>query len=261
MEMLATQGAMLLYDGSFEGFLTVVFEATRLRLQVEGIEREEAFTPLLFAEPRLVPTETELAQRVWKGILTRGGADVAGLARGAFLAELPGGELKLWHYLRKLFADPSGYVARNVLDEHSHWVLATARKVSHEAHLLSGFARLSPSADGLMVGVVEPEYNVLELLAPHFVRRFPSMPWMLVDGKRGQALHYDTQELHSLSCDPVQVAQSLEKGGALQADLDPMGALWKSYYAAVNIPERQNKRLMARLLPRKYWKYLPERQD
>ena len=37
-------------------------------------------------------------------------------------------------------------------------------------------------------------------------------------------------------------------------------SLWKAYYKAINIPERKNTRLMLRLLPRRYWKYLPEKQ-
>jgi len=36
--------------------------------------------------------------------------------------------------------------------------------------------------------------------------------------------------------------------------------LWKRYYEAVNIPHRNNPRLHVRQLPRRFWKYLPEKQ-
>lgn len=262
LKMLATLPTTLLYDGSFDGFLSAVFEATRLKLNVERIVAEPRYVPGLFEEPRVVSTVAEQAERVWAGIENKVGRDISGIVRGAFLSELPDIETCLWHYLRKIFADPTGHVARNVLDEHTHLVLATARKVSHETHLFTGFVRFQTTESGLMVAVVEPQYNVLELLVPHFVRRFPNMAWMIVDGPRGRAVRYDGREVQELSCDPATLVGAqgkVEVPGAIAQD--PFGSLWLRYYDSVNIAERTNPRRVARLLPRKYWKYLPERQE
>jgi hypothetical protein len=37
--------------------------------------------------------------------------------------------------------------------------------------------------------------------------------------------------------------------------------LWQRYYAAVNISSRINPKLHLRQLPRRYWRYLPEKQS
>jgi probable DNA metabolism protein len=50
------------------------------------------------------------------------------------------------------------------------------------------------------------------------------------------------------------------KNVAKAADEDLYRSLWKAYYKAINIPERKNTRLMLRLMPRRYWKYMPEKQ-
>jgi len=258
-EPFHSQPITLVYDGSFDGFLTAVFEGIRLKLCVGTVVRQECYLPALFEEPRLVLADSVLAERVWNGLLAKSGADIAGLVRGAFLSGVSGIETDLWHYLRKLFADSSGMSARNVLDEHTHRVLATARKVSHEAHLLTGFLRFRKCANGEHVAVVEPQYDVLELLASHCVRRFPHLVWMIVDAVRGSAVRYDGIEVTVLQFDPAQLPKRDGKV-ELPAAADDMESLWLAYYKSVNIQERRNPKLMARLLPRKYWKYLPERQ-
>jgi probable DNA metabolism protein len=37
-------------------------------------------------------------------------------------------------------------------------------------------------------------------------------------------------------------------------------ALWHQYCCAVNIPEQKNPKLHVQCLPRRYWKYLPEKR-
>ncbi|WP_379163538.1 DUF4130 domain-containing protein [Paenibacillus sp. sgz5001063] len=38
-------------------------------------------------------------------------------------------------------------------------------------------------------------------------------------------------------------------------------SLWKGFYNAIGIQERRNDRLRASLMPRRYWKHLPEMND
>jgi probable DNA metabolism protein len=49
-------------------------------------------------------------------------------------------------------------------------------------------------------------------------------------------------------------------GNVKADDEDLYRSLWKAYYKAINIPERKNTRLRLRLMPRRYWKYMPEKQ-
>lgn len=252
----------LLYDASFEGFLSVIFEATRLKLERINIYAQSRYAPELFSEPIFVETNEAHAERVWKGLLKQCGPSCAGMFRGAFLSELPGVEMALWHFQRKAFADTTGQYSRNVLDEHVHYLLQTARKVSHEIHLFTGFVRFQTGIDGMSYAMIEPEYNIVEQLTDHFKARFPSMPWLIVDGKRHLGIHYDGTQVNTVQFAeglPQMTANHALPGEVLDSDEPRYKALWKTYYNAINIVERKNTKLMARLLPRKYWKYLPER--
>jgi probable DNA metabolism protein len=251
----------LLYDGTFEGFLTTVFQAAFLKITPHSIESSDRFTPNLLSNPLPISTDPEKAERVWSALVQRAGYSHASMVRGAFLSEIPGIEMQIWHFQRKLFADKSGTFCGNVLDEHVTTVLNTARKVQHEAHLHQGFVRFQVAPDGMSYAMIEPTYNIVELLASHFSARFPNMPWLIVDGKRLTGIHYDGNQVQQiqLSEKPTGLAQSTSANPGHTLSDNPYQDLWKSYYRAINIPERKNTKLMLRLMPRKYWKYLPER--
>ena len=54
---------------------------------------------------------------------------------------------------------------------------------------------------------------------------------------------------------PLDEAQVL-----ISSDEQAWQALWKDYYAAVNIPSRERLKQMKGYLPTRYWKFLPEMQ-
>ncbi len=252
---------VLLYDGSFEGFLTVVFEATRDRIEVDRIVAKANHEARLFEQVRWIELKTEFAERVWNGLVQRAGKDVAAMVHGAFLSEMPGIETALWNHLKLVFSGANGSLGKNVLDVHVHTVYAAAQKVQHEAHRFLGFVRFSKAPDGSLYSVIAPDHNILERLGPHFSARFPNETWMIADSRRGICLRHDRGGLQILSVDTKLLPKDAEEVARIGSPQDArFRDLWKTYYDSVNIAQRANPRLMASHLPRKYWRYLPERQ-
>jgi len=252
---------VLVYEGGFEGFLTAVFEAERLRLEVERVEAASRYAPGLLDTVREIAPDVEKARRVMTGIVKSGGNDIAGMVQTAFLSEGPGIGTVLWRYLHRLFRGKDGARGRNLLDADSHAVFQAAHRTRHEAHLFQGFVRFRRAPDGSMFAVIAPEHDILAILAPHFTARFPNHAWMIADSRRGQCLRYDGQEAQMLACDPAHLPKDDAGAAALAEEGDGrFDTLWRAYFEAVNIEARRNPRLQARLLPKKYWKYLPERQ-
>jgi probable DNA metabolism protein len=250
----------LLHDGSFEGLLSVVFEAIRSKLDVQRIESAPRFEGGLFDAVREIATDTEHAERVWAGLRKRGGDDVASMVHGAFLSEIDGIDTVVWRYLRQVFATSPGAHAKNVLDPDVLAVYAGAQKTRHEAHLFRGFVRFAKAPDGSMFSVIAPDHNILQLIASHFLSRFPNMSWMIADAKRGLCLISDATGSRVVECDPALLPKDARAAARLaEKEEDKFRDLWSAYYDAVNIAERRNTRQMTRLLPRKYWRYLPER--
>ena len=236
----------LLTDPSFEGFLSAVFEAFRLKLSVQRIVAEDIYVLQMFEDTHTIATNPENSARVWKGIQKNTDRNIAFMVLAAYLSELPEMEISLWEYVKGIFINPEN--AHNTLEPHTHAVFKAANKVKAESHNIKGFVRFQKAENDLMVAVIEPTYNVVNLLAEHFANRFPNMQWMIVDAKRGVGIQYDCREVYEISGSLAEIPQIN----------DEFTALWKGYYKSANIKERKNSRLQRRCLPVKYWKHLTE---
>ena len=256
------KGVVYLYDGSFDGFLTVIFDIYASKRKPVQIIRERIWQPAFFETPIRIAADAAKSERVWNGIVARSNKQVTRMFFLAFASELPDVEMTLYGYLEKLFADTTGAYYKNILDDHSFDLYQVSRKVSHEIHRFHGFVRFQETADGLLFAAIEPDHDIVSLIAPHFARRFGGQPWVIYDRRRDKGIFYRKPEMHEITLTDQQfdtmtgeISQTVKS-----EDEDLYRTLWKAYYQAISIPERKNTRLMLRLLPRRYWKYLPEKQ-
>jgi probable DNA metabolism protein len=168
--------------------------------------------------------------------------------------------------------------SRNRLDPDTRTVLETAFKVGREIDRLKGLLRFTPGGKGVYTARCSPDYFVLPALADHFCRRFAGSPWALIDEKRRLVLLRLTGEearllpldeaqarLHSPESPPCLASpRDLPGGGDPETgragESDPWEHLWKHYFKTINNPARENPGTQRRFMPRRYWKYLPEKQ-
>lgn len=92
----------------------------------------------------------------------------------------------------------------------------------------------------------EPDHRVLRLAVPFFVERFSTLDWAILTPD-GSAV-FDGREVR-FGPPPARPPRDLE---------DDLEGLWCSYYAAVFNPNRVKVAAMAREMPRRFWKNLPE---
>ena len=250
------------YDGSFDGFLTVIFDIYATKQPPVQIIRERLYQPVFFDTLAHVATDAVKSERVWNGIVARSNKNVTRMFYLAFASELPDVEMTLYGYLEKLFADTTGKFHKNMLDDHSFELYQVSRKVSHEIHRFHGFVRFQETTDGLLFAAIEPDHDIVSLIAPHFARRFGNQSWVIYDRRRDKGIFWKKPEMHEITLTDQQFdAMTGEILHNIKSeDEDLYRTLWKAYYKAISIPERKNTRLMLRLLPRRYWKYLPEKQ-
>ena len=60
-----------LYDHSFEGFLTVVFEIYSSKAEPHQICRQQEYQEVLFEQTLTVVTDVSKSDRVWQGLLKK----------------------------------------------------------------------------------------------------------------------------------------------------------------------------------------------
>ncbi len=249
------------FDGSFDGFLTVVFRAFDGKRMPEAIVSRAAQAQLPLGEMVHVETCNDQAARVRAGIAERSDEKNLRLFHVAFLAESPDTNMLLWRYLQKLFRDNRGAYYRNMLDEEVYALIQTARKVRREAHRFQGFVRFQRTRDEMYVAAIDPDHDVVKLLSAHFRSRFSDRHWLIYDTGRNYGIYYDLESVREVRMDTP--AFDLDTGyiqkQARSMDEDYYRTLWQHYYDAINIAERKNHRQMRGSMPRRYWKYLPER--
>ena len=251
----------LVYDGSYDGFLCAIFEAFERQIIPQAMVPCSRPAQLLMGEQLQVETYPNRAERVRNGIIRRSSFRNASLLQVAFLSELPGVEMLLLKYMVKLFADTSGEYWQNMLDDEVFEVVQIARKVKKEVHRFHGLIRFQETAGGMYFAPIDPDHNILCLMARHFRARFSGQPWIIYDTKRNYGIYYNLQGIqevvfqnHRIDFNAGNVASEVKA-----LDEDFYCRLWKDYYDAVNILERKNHRQMTNFMPRRYWKYLPEK--
>lgn len=239
------------YDGSFEGFLSLVFESWRKKempsvIFPQGGEQLVLF-PVVFVE-----TDIERSERVRKGIVRAAGAEALGNIECCFLSNAAEKELLLLDYIRLCIANGPKTLSM-LADNTVCAVMKAARACLREAHHYKGFVRFSVRGE-VMACVIEPKHAVLPLIADHFCGRYSWENFIIYDKTHGLAL------LYSKGCRALVAAQGFEPPPADAGEREAR-RLWKLFYDTVAIEERDNPRCRMSLMPKRFWSLLTEMQD
>ncbi|MDO4787553.1 MAG: TIGR03915 family putative DNA repair protein [Johnsonella sp.] len=125
-------------------------------------------------------------------------------------------------------------------------ILKAYRNVGNELHKTKGFARFDSAEGKLLVCHLEPKNHILSLLAEHFSDRMPSLHWMIIDDKRKlAAVHPADSEFYLYGLNEKEI-KALSRTERMH---DPCRLIWKSFFEAVSIKERENDRLQRSLFP------------
>ena len=248
----------VLYDGTYEGWLTAVFDIYDHKLGEVVFVRNEASTVSLFGAVHRVITDETKAKRVLSGLQKR--LSVEGLARlsKTFLSEINRVEETMLRFVHHVFANQ-----QNIEEDYGNsavWTVRNAAKrVKREAHRMEAFVRFKLTKDQLYYAVIEPTCDVLPLIASHFESRYADQRWLIYDTRRHYGLYYDLKTVSS-------VAIALNHGGGSSSIME-MGekeefyqVLWCHYLEHVTIKDRANRRLQLQHMPKRYWKHLTEKQ-
>lgn len=238
-----------LYDGSFEGLLTCVFEAYYRRENPAEIEPEYDSQLMLGCEYVRIETDTEKSDRVFTAAKNKISQSAIYNAYCTYLSSFRGKEKNILAYLRLGFKTGKN-VDMRLTDDSVRFVNDTARTVSGEAHRYKGVLRFSELSNGAMYSEIEPKHNVLPLLAEHFARRLACVPWIIFDTNRRLCCVYDTSEWYMRYTDFVRAELSEEE--------QTYRELWREFYDTIEIKERHNEKCRMTCMPKRYWRKLTE---
>ena len=254
-----TSTTTLIYDGSFEGFLTAVFTVFERKLENVVISASATYASTsLFCTEIQVFTEKDKAERVWNTLVQKIKKKQYARIFQAFLSEQPGIENTLLRTIQYIFS-----CTANTANDYSHPdILAIAqitRKVHRERHRMEAFIRFEHTKDDTYVATIEPDFNVIPLLSNHFEKRYADQKWLIYDVRRSYGIYYDLKKVEVISFLEDTKLKGKISSKLLSDKEKGFQKLWKTYYTNVNIASRNNKKLHFQHVPKRYWKYLTEK--
>lgn len=237
------------YDGSFEGLLTSVYEAYYNTIKPEEIQSSAEFQLNFLAEPIYIKTDEEKYLKVYNAIKGKISNETLSLIYHTYLSELKGSGTLIYKYIRlgfKLGSSVNLYMHNDtVLSIHK-----ISKKVTIEAHRMLGFVRFKTSGN-IYYSSIEPDHNILSLIAPHFSSRLSNENFIIHDLRRKTAVFYNKSHW---------IIAPLREGDTekLIFEEETYEALWKDYFEAATISNRINPSLQRRLIPIRYRKHITE---
>lgn len=238
---------LYLFDGTKNGFLTAF---TKAHLDEDAILTSKTAQPHIGQGQVCVETNPNVAEKAKNRLLSFDRTcmeDLDLLLRSG----MDDNEQVAFRYLR-LLATMKSPVGKRLADLDVFRAVEYMKKVRYEIHRFHGFIRFMETASGALYAPFSPDNDICDLLAPYFRGRFPQFPFVIHDVKRKKATVYDGNAIFT--------APLLEAEVLLASDEKEWQALWKNYYAAVNIPSRERLKQMKGFMPTRYWKFLPETQ-
>lgn len=248
------------YDKTFEGLLTAVFDAYSRKTFPDALLGEGSIAPMFMDDSYTVVTQADKAGRVWAALEKKMSKQACNMITHAWMSELEGCDETIFRYIRKMIDSPIS-IETNFGDKDVLELKQIAKKVSHEGHYLVEFIRFQKAADDIFFAPVSPQHNALPLVIDHFKDRFSDQKWVIYDLKRKYGYYYDlhTVEEITLTDDSHLLSGKLDES-LMAEDEKLFQELWKGYFKAMTIKERINLKLQRQHMPKRFWKYLTEKQ-
>ena len=240
----------LIYNNSFEGFLTAIYHAFYSKEEIISITTDNNLEIDMLTKINYIDTDKEKYTKVKDAIVTKIDPLALNKIYKLYLSNYDNKELLCYNYLKIAFKIGSSIHKHLYLDEVRNLDLIE-RRVSLEAHRFHGFVRFSLINNNFLYSPIEPDNNILELISPHFQRRFKNEYWIIHDIKRNIASIYNkvSWEITEIDCNFYKFITNYK---------DEFEELWKSYFNSITIKERCNPKLQKRMMPKRYWSNLTE---
>ena len=248
------------YDGTFEGLLCSIFEAFCLKIFPDRLIREGEPEPMFTKNLHNIITCTENSDRVWTGLNKKIPKENCNMLMHVWLSEEHESDELIFRYIRKTFSVPE-FSVTNFGDPDILLAKQIAQKVARERLYIVQFVRFRKAADNTFFATVSPRHNALPLAIDYFTDRFADQKWIIYDIKRKYGYYYNlkTASEMTLSNDDNFVIGKLDES-LMAEDEKLFQKLWKNYFKALTIKERINLKLQRQHMPKRFWKYLTEKQ-
>lgn len=242
----------------FESMMTCIYDAwsarlghSNIRLQTEPIEMPELFCQYCYVEADSEKTQ-KVIRSIQKKISMEAYKFIYTVAMSCDTDKLD----KIYRFVVTGFSAGSRVTSMHGIPAVSS-VFELNRRITNEAHHFKEFIRFSRLETQVLYSVIEPQNNVLTLIAPYFSDRMPSENWMVLDRNRNLAAVHPADQNYFLTSLSQKELSFIEGTKDCQ---DPYVSLWKTFFHSIAVEARTNYRCQRNFLPLKFRKNMTEFQ-
>ena len=240
----------IIYDGTFNGLLNIVFQCYSNKFLPQKIYDEKTYSPNFLDKTMYIDTDYTKSERVFSGINNNIGYEVLYNSFYAFLSDEKEKEMNILKYICEGF-DIGPKINTMITVSYVYKVISMRRKALSECHKLKGLLRFIEVGENIFYAQVHPDNNIIEPLGQHFIKRLPSQNFIIHDKNRNLYFLYNGKDYTIVENQDIHIPEvTLEE----QKYQD----LWKIFFKTIAIKERKNPRCQMQFMPKKYWKDLIE---
>ncbi|MFW5721135.1 MAG: TIGR03915 family putative DNA repair protein, partial [Bacteroidota bacterium] len=208
-----------------------------------------------------VVTDIEKFNKLWNAIKKKSSVQNCQRIFKSFLSEMQGIEMIIYDYI-KLIVETDYNVELDFSQDAVLKINNIQKKVGKESQRVLMFVRFQKTVDEIYYASFDPKYNVIPLTVNHFKNRFANQKWIIFDTRRKYGFYYDLENVREITIGKNKI--NFETGKVdrhvLHVSEKLFQKLWKNYYDSINIKERKNLKVQMQFLPKRFWKYLPEKE-
>ena len=239
---------ILVYDGSFEGFLSLVYEVYYKKLKPTKIYKT-LLNEIIFEEILEIQTSEENSTKVLKAIKTKFPKPIVEKILNIFMCDSRAFEVALLEFIIIGFKDTKQLF--NINNSSVFYLSNLEKELFKNVHKMYAFVRFEELDDDTLYAKLECKFNVVYFLAKHFLKRFNNQNFIIHDINRKIAF-IKTKDDYSIQ----EVAFFDEPN--YSANEEKFQKLWKRFFKGVTIEERINPKLQQQLVPLIYRTYMSE---
>ena len=239
---------ILLYDGTFEGFLSLVYEVYYKKLKPIKIYKTLP-NEMIFEEVLEIETSSDKATKVLNAIKIKFPKELIEKILNIFMCDSKEFEMALLEYIIIGFKESKQLF--NINNSCVFYLNSLEKKLFRNVHKMTGFIRFEELEDKTLYAKIESKFNVVYFLGKHFLKRFNNQNFIIHDINRKLAFvkienDFSIQEVAYFD-EPIYSSNE-----------EKFQKLWKSFFKGVTINERKNLKLQTQMVPLLYRTYMSE---
>ena len=239
---------ILVYDGTFEGFLSLVYEVYYKKLKPIKIYKTLP-NEIIFEEILEIETSQDNVLKVLNAIKTKFPKEILEKILNIFMCDSKEFEMALLEYIIIGFKETKQLF--NINNSCVFYLNSLEKELFRNVHKMTGFIRFEELEDATLYAKVESKFNIVYFLGKHFLKRFNNQNFIIHDLNRKLAFvkiqnDFSVQEVAFF--DEPNYSSNEQK----------FQKLWKSFFSGVTIKERINSKLQQQMVPLIYRTYMSE---